>query len=102
MVYLWLSFSLLFFGLGEYASKRWANGDRGPWMAAALLAYVLSSLIWLPCLARRNQLATLGLTWLAAGCVVTVGLGMLMGETPSQRQWWGILAAAVAVLLLNG
>ena len=53
----------VFQALGEYLSKIWGLSPTWTMAAFAVLAYAVSSLIWLPALLYRDQLSTIGIAW---------------------------------------
>jgi len=98
----WLLVSALFFAGGEFLSKKW--GQNPGWMltGAVVATYALGSLMWLPALLHKNELARMGMLW----CLLTTPLTVIMGtivfhEKLSNGQWVGIALAMVALLLLS-
>jgi|GEM_PF-732321 len=98
----WLLLSALFFGCGEFLSKRWALAPTF-WGAAAVVAVdAIGVMLWLPALFNRNQLSIVGVMWTLLGTVTTVSIGLLIfKESLTWVQWIGIVCAFVALALLQ-
>ena len=98
----WLILSALFFGVGEYLSKRWVLSPSWPLAVAVVLVDLLATSLWLPALFHRNQLAIVGLMWLLLGAVMTLSIGLFVfKEMLTWTQWAGIACAMVALILLE-
>lgn len=98
----WLLLSALFFGWGEYLSKKWALEPtlRG-WIAVVVID-AIGVMVWLPALYNRNQLSSIGVAWVVLGGITTMGIGLLIfKESLTVIQWIGIFFAFVALILLE-
>ncbi|OGS36581.1 MAG: hypothetical protein A2293_00845 [Elusimicrobia bacterium RIFOXYB2_FULL_49_7] len=94
--------SLVFFTLGEAASKMWANHPGFRWGAAVVAAYIIGSCLWLPAILSKNHLTSLGTLWNVGAMVGTILVGaVLFRETVSPIQWIGVGLAIVACVLLS-
>jgi multidrug transporter EmrE-like cation transporter len=91
----------VFQALGEYLSKLWGLAPTWTMAALAVLAYAVSSLIWLPALLYRDQLSTIGIAWDLVAVSTTLFLGLVVfHEVLSPRQIIGIVLAIFALWLL--
>lgn len=98
----WLLTSAIFFAVGELFSKTWANSPSLIEVILLLLAYSASSLLWLPALFQKNQLASTGVAWLILGTLATTLLGILLfHEKINLLHGIGIFLALIAMVLLN-
>ena len=97
----WLLTSSVFFAVGEYLSKHWAYHPSLRGVLVVVAAYATSTILWLPALLHRNQLAVMGTAWLVLATIATVIIGLVVfHETLILRQWIGIGAAIGALILL--
>jgi multidrug transporter EmrE-like cation transporter len=98
----WLLVSALFFGIGEYLSKVWAQKPSLVLSFWAVLVYVLGAVTWLPVLFHKNELSTMGTLWLLLGLLATVSIGILVfHESLNYYQIAGVVLAVIAVILIN-
>jgi drug/metabolite transporter (DMT)-like permease len=98
---LWLIFSAIFFPCGEYLSKRWAVNPSAFSTLIVVLSYATSTLLWLPALFHKNELAVMGTAWLLLATVATVLIGTtVFGEVITARQTAGAVLSAIALILL--
>jgi len=98
----WLLISSVFFAAGEFLSKKWSLTPNLKTTIFVLLAYAISSLIWLPSLLHKNQLATMGTIWSVLSIVATVTIGIfIFHERLNTMQWLGVVLALVALTLLG-
>lgn len=99
----WLIISALFFASGEYLSKSWALNPTLLKVVLTILAYAVSSLMWLPAIYQKNQLAIMGTIWLLLGTVATVAIGILVfREQLTLAQGFGLFFAIIGMILLSG
>jgi drug/metabolite transporter (DMT)-like permease len=100
--YLLVMASLVFFAIGESASKAWANHQRWWLVFVMLLSYCIGSIVWLPAIKEHNHLTSLGTFWNMGAMVITVLVGACaFGEVVSARQWVGIVLALIACWLVS-
>lgn len=98
----WLLISVIFYGIGEYISKTWANSPSSIEVIAVVSASALSAFFWLPALFSENKLAEMGTAWLILATISTVVIGVFVfGERLTPMQWAGAVLALVAFLLLT-
>ncbi|MDD5041918.1 MAG: hypothetical protein PHX87_05770 [Candidatus Peribacteraceae bacterium] len=98
----WLLLSALFFGCGEFFSKKWALAPSFGGGIAVVVVDAIGVVLWLPALLNRNQLSIVGVLWALLGAVVTVSIGLLIfRESLTWVQWIGIVCAFVALALLQ-
>ncbi len=98
----WLLISSVFFAAGEFLSKKWGMAPNFNNTILVIIAYSISSLLWLPALLHKNQLAIMGTFWLVLATIATVAIGVLVfHEKLNNLQWLGVLLALVALGLLG-
>jgi spermidine export protein MdtJ len=98
----WLLLSSVFFAVGDFATKKWADSPNYPLGAVILVAYMLCSLAWLPAMLQKNELAVVGTVWSLLSMVATILLGtMYFKEVLTATQMVGIGFGLVACVLLN-
>lgn len=98
----WLLLSALFFSGGEYFSKLWGYKPGWGLTAAVVSAYAMGTLLWLPALLHKNDLARMGTLWYLLTTPMTVLLGVLVfKEKLTGQQWAGIAIAMVVLWLLK-
>lgn len=97
----WLILSGLFNALGEYLSKEWGNTPSLKLALFVALAYVASSIVWLPALLHHHKLSVYGTAWILIALIFTLFLGLFVfKEHLSTAQWQGVFLAVIAVVLL--
>lgn len=98
----WLLMSALFFSGGEYLSKLWGYKPGWGLTAAVVASYAVGTLLWLPALLHKNDLARMGTLWYLLTTPTTILLGVLVfKEKLTPTQWAGIAVAMVALWLLK-
>lgn len=100
--YLWIILSALFFAMGEYLSKQW--GIRPTvWLATLIVSvYALSSLLWLPSLLYKNEIAFMGRLWLLLATVASLIVGLaIYQERLTLSQWIGVGLGVIALGFLS-
>jgi multidrug transporter EmrE-like cation transporter len=94
--------SLVFFTLGEAASKLWAQSTSWRWAVAVVAAYMIGSCLWLPAILAKNHLTTLGTLWNVGAILCTVFAGaVLFHEQVTALQWCGVVLALGSCVLLS-
>ena len=94
---------MVFYGLGEWASKMYANTSKGMYAIWAVLSYAITGAAFLPALKVFNSLAVLSVVWAVTSAIVTLLIALaLFHETLGPRQIAGILTGIVAIVLLSG
>lgn len=97
----WLTLSTIFFAIGEYMSKKW--GMNPSWLFAIEigLVYGFGSMLWLPALLHKNQLAVVGTFYALMSVVTTIAIGIFVfREAITVTQSIGLLLAFIALGLL--
>lgn len=98
----WLLISSVFFTWGEYLSKKFATTPSFIYIMWIVVAYVLSTLAWLPAIMARNQLSVVGAIWSVISLATTVAIGtVLFGEKLNVFSIAGLGAAVVSIVLLS-
>jgi multidrug transporter EmrE-like cation transporter len=102
MMYLWLTLSVMIFGVGEYLSKKWALNSSFGLAAIVVLPYMAGTWLWLPALKAGKNLSTVGIAWSIMSAAVTVGLGLICFEEKlSELNYAGLALALVSLILLQ-
>lgn len=102
MMFLWLTLSVLSFGIGEYLSKRWSLAPSWKLAVSLVIPYILGVLLWLPALRAGKSLAITGTTWTIMSTAVTVGIGVIgFHEHLTGLNWWGVWLAVISMILLQ-
>ena len=98
----WLALSAVFHASGEYLSKRFALRPSFLLAASVILTYAVGSILWLPAIAQKNQLSTVG-TMAGVICMTTtVLIGVLWFEEKLNLAGIvGVVLAFAAVILLS-
>lgn len=98
----WLFISALFFAGGEFLSKKWAMHPSTLGLCLTMGSYACSSLLWLPALFHKNELAVMGTGWLLLATVATVLIGFFVfSEALSAKQMVGLSLSAAALVMLS-
>ena len=101
-VWAWLLISILFYAVGEYISKTWANSPSTSELWAVIAASAMSAFFWLPALFTKNHLAIVGTTWIVLATITTIILGVVFfGEKLSALQWMGVALALTSLVILS-
>ena len=98
----WLLMSAAFFAGGEFLSKKW--GQNPSWFLTALVvvSYAAGTLLWLPALLHKNELARMGTLWYLLTTPLTIFLGVVVfHEKLTGGQWAGMALALAALWLLS-
>lgn len=93
--------AMAFYAAGEAFSKKYA--DLGHWVPGllAVLAYTVTSALWLPVLRLRNQLAVMSALWTVFYVLLGAAVGVgLFGEHLSRTNMVGIALAVASVVFL--
>ncbi len=98
----WLLLSVMFFGMGEYLSKKFAL-EPSIWLAMTIVPmYALGSLAWLPAIYKGQNLSTVGTIWNLLSLIITLIVGMVIfKEAITPMQYVGIGFAMVAIVLMS-
>ena len=97
----WLTISTMFFALGEYLSKKWGMNPGWLFALGIGLIYGFGSMLWLPALLHRNQLAVVGTFYALMGVIITIMIGLFVfNETITITQSIGLFLALIALGLL--
>jgi len=101
-LWFWLFSSGVFFGLGEFFSKKWASGFGWEMLVWALVVYTIGTLTWFPILLHKNNLFAMGIAWLLIGVAMTTLISLMVFREPiTVLQMIGGVLALGAILLLS-
>lgn len=101
-VWVYVVLAMVFYGLGEWASKHYATQQRTVYAVVAMLGYMVNALLFLPALTRWNSLALLGTIWTIGYLAITLGLAFVVfQEQVTPRQMLGLVLGVIAVVLLS-
>ena len=99
---LWLLLSVIFFGIGEFLSKKFALNPKLGLFMVLISTSALGMVAWLPAIMQKNQLSIVGVMWSVLSLIITVLIGVLIfNEKLSQINLLGILLGIIAVILLS-
>jgi multidrug transporter EmrE-like cation transporter len=95
--------ALIFYGIGEYCTKIFANSRSMLFLVAGFIMYMLTTALWFPSLRNNNRLVIMTIIWDLGYIIVgtLIGIGMF-GEVLSIRQWAGVCLSILAIILLTG
>ena len=98
----WLLMSALFFSGGEFLSKKWGEHPGLGLTVAIVVLYATGTLMWLPALLHKNELARMGMLWYLLTTPLTVILGVVVfHEKLTSGQWVGVALAMIALWFLS-
>ena len=101
-VFLIFLLSMVFYGLGEYFSKGFANTSSSKSAVFALLSYMAGAATWLPALKRLNSLSILGTIWNVGYMIITLCLGIyVFGEPLTTIKIVGLIFGLISIILLS-
>lgn len=101
-VFLIFIVSMIFYGLGEYFSKGFANTGSSKSVVFALLSYLAGAATWLPALKRFNSLSVLGTIWNVGYIIISIVLGVVVfGEVLTTLQIIGLILGIAAIICLS-
>ena len=99
----WAIGSMCFYGIGEWASKKWSlsiNANR--YLFLLFFGYMMNVVCWLPALKSHGSISILGTIYSTLYTIMTIVVGTLIfGEAVSIKQWIGISFAILAIGLLS-
>lgn len=94
--------AMVFYTLGEWSSKLYANTHRAGYVVLGMLGYGLNALLFFPALKHWNSLSMLGTIWNTLYAVITLVLALgVFHEAITIRQMVGLAFALVAIILLS-
>lgn len=92
---------MIFYGLAEFLSKKYANTCNYKFALASILAYVVVSVLWLPSLQAKNSLAILSTVWTILYTIIGVFIGIfIFKEQLNAYNYVGIILALIALYFL--
>jgi drug/metabolite transporter (DMT)-like permease len=92
----WLFLSALFFGVGEYLSKKWSLNPSVLMAGSLILMYVFGTLAWLPAILKGQSLSIVGTL------CMTLFIGLALFKEPiTTTQIVGICFAFIAIIFLS-
>jgi multidrug transporter EmrE-like cation transporter len=99
---IWLLFSVIFFGWGEYLSKKFTLTPTWNYVLGVEIVYAIGVLFWLPALLQKNQLSVLGTMWSLLSLITTVVIGLVIfGERLNMFGIVGIVMAFIFIIILS-
>jgi multidrug transporter EmrE-like cation transporter len=92
----------LFYAIGDYTSKQFANTNDFRWAISAVISFAFTSSIWLYVLSVYNKLAIVGSIWNVVAFLITILVAvMFFGETISATQIAGIILGLLSIVLMS-
>jgi multidrug transporter EmrE-like cation transporter len=102
MMFPWLALSAIWFGLGGYLSKRWVAHPSPGLLIALIVAFMASTLSWLPALQVGKDLIAVGTASIVMCSIATLIVGAAcFGERLGWHNGLGMLLAVIAIILLR-
>jgi multidrug transporter EmrE-like cation transporter len=93
---------MVFYGYGEYLSKKFALKPGWGIVGILLIFYSLGIVAWLFALLERNQLAIVGTLWAMLSILSTVCIGLfIFHEQLNLIAIAGIFTAGISIVLLS-
>lgn len=102
MIILYLLCSVIFFGIGEYYSKKFAINPSIKLASIVILLYAGGSAMWLPAILKGKTLSTIGTTWNVLSMLTTLIVGVVIfKEVLTTTQIIGIILSFVSIVLIS-
>lgn len=99
---LWVLIAMVFYAIGEYSSKEYANTSHWRYGAVAMFGYIVNALCFLPALSKMNSLTVLGTIWNLGYVFVTLFLGLVIFKEPlTALQVVGLSLGVISIILLT-
>lgn len=93
---------MVFYAIGEYNSKEYANTLQWRYGAVAMFGYMVNAVCFLPAISKMNSLTVLGTIWNLGYVFVTLFLGLVIFKEPiSTMQIVGLCFGVVSIILLS-
>ena len=100
--WVWIVISSIFFGLGEFLSKKFALNPGWALFLTFLIVDTISASAWIPAIFEKSQLSTTGVIWSIVSLLATVTIGVLaFNEKLTLIQSAGIVMGLISVTLLS-
>jgi multidrug transporter EmrE-like cation transporter len=100
--WIWIVTSAIFFGLGEFLSKKFALNPGWTVFIAFLVVDIISASAWLPAIFEKNQLSVTGVIWSIVSLMATVAIGVFaFNEKLTMIQSIGLATGLLSVILLS-
>jgi len=101
-VTLWILLAMVFYAIGEYSSKVYANTSLYRYGVIAMIGYMINALCFLPALSRMNSLTILGAIWNLGYVFITLFLGLVLFREPvTTTQMIGLVFGIISIVLLS-
>ena len=98
----WILIAMVFYAIGEYSSKEYANTSLYRYGVVAMSGYMLNALCFLPALSKMNSLTILGTLWNLGYVIVTLFIGLvLFREAITTTQMVGLVMGVISIVLLS-
>ena len=98
----WIIVGMIFYTIGEYYAKKYANTSLKSFGFASLIGYFICTCCFLPALSKYNSLSILGTIWNLLYLIITLFLGIIVfKETLTTVQIVGIGFGFIAIILMS-
>lgn|ERR1035437_1244993 len=98
----WILISAIFFGIGEFVSKKFALNPGWTLFILFIAFDIISAAAWIPAIFEKNQLSATGVIWSIVSLMATVSIGILaFHEKVTLVQSIGLATGLVSVVLLS-
>jgi multidrug transporter EmrE-like cation transporter len=101
-VTLWVLTAMVFYAIGEYSSKEYANTSSVKFGVYAMIGYMINALCFLPAISKMNSLVVLGTIWNLGYVFITLFLGLVIfKETLTMIHAVGLVLGVISIILLT-
>jgi len=98
----WIVIGMIFYIIGEYYAKKYANISLRYFGAISLFGYSIGTVCWLGALSKYNSLSILGTMWNVLYIIITLVMGIVIfKESITTIQIVGLFFAFIAIILLS-
>ena len=102
IVWILVAMAMVFYSLGEYFSKMYANTLMWKYGLIACMGWTGSALCFLPALQKFNSLSVLGTIWNLGYVMITLFIGIcIFRESITTTQIVGLIFGLISIVLLS-
>jgi len=100
--FIWLLLSIIFFGIGEFLSKKFALNPKWTFVIGVLISYSIGALLWLPAILQKNNLSIIGAMWSVLSFIITILIGIaIFGEKLNTLGIIGLILGLTSITILS-
>jgi len=98
----WILTAMVFYAIGEYSSKEYANTSVLRYGVIAIIGYTINAICFLPALTKMNSLTVLGTIWNLGYVFTTLFIGLIIFREPiTTMQMMGLFTGIISIILLS-